>query len=99
MTDSGEPKPEKAPAPAFIPWRDLLVAWRDAGLLVVFATVCALAFNQLRAEGLPLLRYAPFDLLGPCPEVLDEIPKIAVDKVKPGDENVVVVDVRLAWDY
>jgi len=101
MSEPGNPDPQKsAPPPqAAIPWRELGVAWRDAGLLVAFAVVCALALNQLRPEGLPLLRYAPFDLLGPCPEIQDEIPKIAAQRLKPGDGNVVIVDVRLAWDY
>jgi len=75
------------------------VAWRDAGLLVALAAVAALAFNALRPGGLPLLRYAPFDLLGPCPELADVIPRLAPDKLVPGDPNVIVVDVRLPWDH
>lgn len=99
MTDTGT---TGKPAPlhrAGLPWRELIVAWRDAGLLFVLAAVIALAFNALRPGGLPLLRYAPFDLLGPCPEIADEIPRLAPEKLKPGDANVVVVDVRLPWDH
>ncbi|PKN47927.1 MAG: hypothetical protein CVU59_01020 [Deltaproteobacteria bacterium HGW-Deltaproteobacteria-17] len=101
MSDSENSGPG-TPAPrsgAAVPWRELALAWRDAGLLVVFATVSALAFNGLRPNGLPLLRYAPFDLLGPCPEILNDVPRITADKLKPGDPNVVIVDVRLAWDF
>ncbi|MBU1069486.1 hypothetical protein KJ975_07965 [Myxococcota bacterium] len=101
MSESGNPGPGTLHkrAAAVVPWRDLGVAWRDAGLLVVLAVVCALAFNALRPEGLSLLRYAPFDLLGPCPEIQDNVPKITADKLKPGDPNIVIVDVRLAWDF
>ncbi len=99
MTDPVLEEKNLVPAPAKIPWRDLVIAWRDAALIVVLSTVAALAFNALRANGLPWLRYAPFDLLGPCPEIADDIPLITAKKLKPGDPNLVIVDVRLAWDH
>ena len=99
MSDNETTENHAAPHKAGIPWRELVVAWRDAGLLVAVAAVAALAFNALRPAGLPLLRYAPFDLLGPCPELADEIPRLAPEKLKIGDPNVVVVDVRLPWDH
>jgi len=99
MTDTGTTEKHAPSRRAGIPWRELVVAWRDAGLLVALAAVAALAFNALRPGGLPLLRYAPFDLLGPCPELADEIPRLAPEKLHPGDPNVVVVDVRLPWDH
>lgn len=99
MTDPVIEKQRSVPARLGIPWRELGVAWRDAALLVVLSTVAALAFNSIRSNGLPLLRYAPFDLLGPCPEIADEIPLLSAKKLRPGDPNLVIVDVRLAWDY
>lgn len=99
MTDPVIEKSNSPSARDVIPWRELVVAWRDAALLVVLSTVAALAFNFLRSDGLPLLRYAPFDLLGPCPEIADEIPRISPDKLRPGDPNLIIVDVRLAWDF
>lgn len=99
MTDPVLEEQNLVPAPARIPWRDLVIAWRDAALIVALSTVAALAVNALRSNGLPLLRYAPFDLLGPCPEIADDIPRISAGKLKPGDPNLVIVDVRLPWDY
>ena len=97
MNDSrNTPIPEKAPG---IPVRELLIAWRDAGLMFVFSALIALGFNTLRPHGLPLIRYAPFDLLGDCPEVLEDIVRIQVEKLRPGDPNVVYLDVRTAADF
>lgn len=75
------------------------MAWRDAGLLLVFSTLVALGFNAVYSKGIPLLRYAPFDLLGDCPEILDDIPTLTVDRIRPGDPGVVFVDVRPATAF
>jgi rhodanese-related sulfurtransferase len=99
MTDPVIEDKKLVPAPARIPWWELVIAWRDAALIVVLSAAAALAFNALRANGLPLLRYAPFDLLGPCPEIADDIPRLPAGQLKPGDPNLVIVDVRLAWDH
>ena len=53
MTDPVIEKRNSPSARDAIPWRELVVAWRDAALLVVLSTVAALAFNSIRSNGLP----------------------------------------------
>ncbi len=86
-------------SPTDIPWRELGIAWRDAFLLVAVAVAAAFAFNAIRENGIPVIRHAPFDLLGPCPEVQGDISRLAVEKLRPDDPHVRVVDARMPWDY
>jgi len=85
--------------PDTLPWRELGAAWRDAVILAVISAVAAFSFNALRPEGIPVIRYAPFDLLGPCPEIQGDIPMLAAEKLHPEDPHVRVLDVRMPWEY
>ncbi len=83
-----------------IPWKPLGWSWVHAAVIVAVSFVVALVTNWIRGPeggGLPLRRRRPFDIYTECPEVLDDIPTVAVDKVpkRPADaKGIVILDSR-----
>ncbi len=82
-----------------IPFRELAMAWVWALVLVLLSSLVALAFNALRTGGLPLIRRAPFDLYTDCPEIMGDLPQVAVTDLPENHKKVVYIDARLAPAY
>ena len=72
---------------------------RDAALIVLVSTCCALGTNAARSDGIPFFAHAEYDILVPCPE-----PEGAAEGIAPTDERVVsrktlLIDARDPADF
>lgn len=64
----------------------LMAALRDSALVVIASTVLALAVNEVRPAGLPLIAQREYEILVPCPDIGGEVDTIAVAEAgRPGD--------------
>ena len=88
-----------------VPWKALGVSWVQAASLVAFCVAVALITNWIRWPhhgGLAWRRKRPFDLYTDCPEIMDNIPTVKVEKLPKASnksKGVLYVDARKGLAY
>ena len=76
----------------------IMVAIRDAVVVVVASAILALGTNAVRADGIPLVAREPYRIFVPCPEPSGEIFEIEPGHVRWGEGRGSVPRGRLIRD-
>lgn len=77
----------------------IMVAIRDAVVVVVASAILALGTNAVRADGIPLVAREPYRIFVPCPEPSGEIFEIEPGHVRWGEGRELVIDARSASEF
>jgi hypothetical protein len=76
------------------PMRSLVVALRDALLIVVLCAALGIVVNALRASGIPLVQKTEYEILVPCPEGSGNIESFSIRDPMLADKRSLWVDAR-----
>lgn len=100
MTES-TPQPPAAIISAPRTWlrREPMIVARDALLIAGVATLLALGFNAVRADGIPLVARQEFEILVPCPEPIGTATSIASGDERIRGPDSLLIDARSAEEY
>jgi hypothetical protein len=79
---------------ALRPAHSLVVALRDALLIVLLCAVLGTVVNALRASGIPLVQKTEYEILVPCPEGSGNVESLSIGDPKLADKRSLWVDAR-----
>jgi hypothetical protein len=86
-------------AAAWRPMHSLVVALRDALLIVLAAAVAGIGGNALRASGIPLVQQTEYEILVPCPEGSGNVESLSIGDPMLADKRSLWVDARSSAEH
>jgi rhodanese-related sulfurtransferase len=79
--------------------RTLLIAVRDAAIVVALCAAAGIGTNAARRDGIPLIQKEEYQILVPCPELTGEVGLLEPDDARLKERGTLIIDARSVTQF